>query len=58
MSSEKDTIWFDPPKYRILMYLTISKVPKVFNDWYDVADYIKQENGAGRSVTITKWEYV
>lgn len=40
------------------MYLTISKVPKVFNDWYDVADYIKQENGAGRSVTITKWEYV
>lgn len=35
-----------------------SVIPKVFTDWYDLADYIKQENLAGRTVTINKWEYV
>lgn len=28
-----------------------------YNDWYDLADFIKQENLAGRSVTVYRWEY-
>lgn len=35
-----------------------SLLPKVFTDWYDLADYIKQENEAERDVTIKRWEYV
>lgn len=30
----------------------------IFEDWYDFADYVKQENLSGRSVTIYHWEYV
>lgn len=30
----------------------------VFDDWYEFADYIKQENLQGRAVTVTHWEYV
>lgn len=29
----------------------------VFRDWYDVADWIKQENLAGRPVIILEWNY-
>lgn len=29
----------------------------ICRDWYQLADYIKQENLAGRSVTIVNWEY-
>ncbi len=43
---------------RLLIWTERNKVPKVFDDWYDVVDWIKQENLAGRSVTIIKWEYV
>jgi len=28
-----------------------------FADWYGFADYVKQENLAGRSVTVHMWEY-
>lgn len=30
----------------------------IFTDWYDFADYVKQENLRGRTVTICKWEYI
>lgn len=43
---------------RILIRLGGSAISKVFTDWYDLADYIKQENLAGRDVTIKNWEYV
>jgi hypothetical protein len=29
----------------------------IFRDWYGFADYVKQENLAGRSVTVCHWEY-
>ena len=48
----------EKPSPRILIWLGDTKIPKVFDDWYDLADYIKQENEANRSVTITKWEYL
>lgn len=28
-----------------------------YTDWFDLADFIKQENEAGRYVTIYRWEY-
>lgn len=40
------------------MQLASQKISKVFDDWYDFADYCKQENLAGRDVTVTHWEYV
>lgn len=43
---------------RVLIHTSDSSIPKCLDDWFDVADYIKQENLAGRSVTIIKWEYV
>ncbi len=42
---------------RILLWTEEYKLPKVFNDWFSVADWIKQENLAGRKVTIVNWEY-
>jgi len=30
----------------------------IFSDWYSFADWVKQENLYGRSVTITHWEYI
>lgn len=29
-----------------------------FNDWYDFADWLKQELLKGHPVLITNWEYV
>lgn len=29
-----------------------------FTDWFDFADWLKQKNEAGESVTIHHWEYV
>lgn len=29
----------------------------IFRDWFCFADYVKQENLAGRAVTIVHWEY-
>jgi hypothetical protein len=43
---------------RLLVWTTGTKVPHCFNDWWDLADYIKQENQTGQSVTVIKWEYV
>jgi len=43
---------------RLLVWTADTKIAHCFNDWWDLADYIKQENLADRSVTITKWEYV
>lgn len=31
---------------------------KVFNDWYDFADYIKQLNLRDVPVTIFNWRYI
>lgn len=30
----------------------------ILSDWFDVADWLKQENEAGRAVIIHNWEYV
>jgi len=30
----------------------------IFNDWFDFADYVKQENLHGRNVIIVNWEYI
>lgn len=43
---------------RVLVWTAGTKIPHCFNDWWDLADYIKQENLAGKMVAITKWEYV
>lgn len=43
---------------RILLWTTRSKIPRCFDDWFDVADWIKQENLDGRTVTIVRWEYI
>lgn len=47
-------------KHRLMVWFinNCSLIPRVFDDWFDLADYIKQENLAGRDVTIRKWEYV
>jgi len=45
-------------KKRILVRLGNTSIPKVFDDWSDLLDYIKQENLAGRVVAIRWWEYV
>lgn len=45
-----------PP--RILIWFGGTKIPKMFTDWYDFADYLKQEELAGREVVFKKWEYV
>lgn len=29
----------------------------IFRDWYSFADYVKEENLQGRSVTVRHWEY-
>jgi len=31
---------------------------EVFRDWFDFADYIKEQNLAGYVVHILSWEYV
>jgi hypothetical protein len=29
-----------------------------FDDWFDFADYTKEENIHGKAVTITSWTYI
>lgn len=31
---------------------------KMFTDWYDFADYMKQENLKGKPVIVIEWEYI
>lgn len=31
---------------------------KYFSDWYDFADWIKQENLYNREITVVSWQYV
>lgn len=49
-------------KSRLRVYTTgafaLTQNMLIFDDWFDFADYVKQENLAGRSVTITHWEYI
>lgn len=43
-------------KRRILVWCN-DTMAKCFTDWWDFADFVKQENLAGRDVTIHRWEY-
>lgn len=36
----------------------LTQTKLIFDDWFDFADYVKQENLRGKSVTITHWEYL
>lgn len=31
---------------------------QIFTDWYDFADWLKQQNEAGQVISIKRWEYV
>jgi hypothetical protein len=31
---------------------------QICSDWYDFADWLKQEELAGRTVTFLRWEYM
>lgn len=33
-------------------------ITQEFSDWYDFADFLKQENLAGHDITISDWKYV
>ena len=47
---------------KIMVYTTsvwmLTQHKHIFDDWYDFADYVKQENLAGRVVVVAHWEYV
>lgn len=43
---------------RILVYTTASQIPHCFSDWFDFADWLKQQNEAGQIIGIKRWEYV
>lgn len=45
-------------KARVLVWFVNNYNPVQFYDWFDLADYIKQENLKSRDVAIRRWLYV